>query len=375
MGRLADAASKAVALSAVAGVAYLAVALVRVRAFARQLRTPENAAGDCPPITILKPLRGSEPHLEANLATFFEQDYPSYQIVLSVTSADDPALAAARRIVACYPHVDAEIVVAPAVQGIANPKIANALNAVARAKYGIVAMVDADMRVDRRYLAAIAAAFSDDQVGAVTCLYGGVPDRNAVSALSAMFVNDHFIPSVLVAGAVEPLRYTFGSTMAFRRDVLERAGGLAELGRTIADDHRLGALMAEAGMRVVLAPYVVANVQGSPSLGALWQREVRWSRTTRSVRPLGSTLAVVTYALPLALGAWLLRPRSVARAMLLGAAAVLRMALHDTARSAFAPEARPAPHLIPARDLLALAVWAVGRTGRSARWKGDDVGL
>ena len=61
--------------------------------------------------------------------------------------------------------------------------------------------------------------------------------------------------------------------------------------------------------------------------------------------------------------------------MLLGAAAVLRMALHDTARSAFAPEARPAPHLIPARDLLALAVWAVGRTGRSARWKGDDVGL
>ncbi len=246
MGKSADLASKAVALSAAAGVAYLVVALVRVRAFAQQLRTPEDAAGNCPPITILKPLRGSEPHLEANLATFFEQDYPSYQIVLSVTGADDPALAAARRIVACYPHVDAEIVVAPAVQGVANPKIANALNAIARAKYGIVAMVDADMRVDRRYLSAIAAAFSGEQVGAVTCLYGGVPDRGAVSALSAMFVNDHFIPSVLVAGAVEPLRYTFGSTMAFRRDVLDRAGGLAELGRTIADDHRLGALMAEA---------------------------------------------------------------------------------------------------------------------------------
>ena len=37
--------------------------------------------GFAPPLTLLKPLHGDEPGLEAHLATFFEQDYPEYEIL------------------------------------------------------------------------------------------------------------------------------------------------------------------------------------------------------------------------------------------------------------------------------------------------------
>ena len=262
--------------------------------------------GSSPAVTILKPLRGLEPGLEENLASFCDQDYPAFQIVFSATDADDPALAVARRVVDRFPQIDAEIVIAPGNPQIANPKIANVANAFARAKHPIVVMSDADMHVDSGYLRAITAEFSDPEVGAVTCRpAGGVPEGGLASTIAAMFINDHFAPSVLVAGALESPRYTFGSTMAVRREVLEAIGGMSALGATIADDARLGELVSAAGLRVALAQYVVANLQESCSLADVWEREVRWARTIRFVRPAGSTMAVVTYALPVAFFAWL----------------------------------------------------------------------
>jgi ceramide glucosyltransferase len=231
-------------------------------------------------------------------------------------------------------------------------------------------MADADMRVDRDYLRQIAAPFSDDRVGAVTCLYGGVAVAGTTisNKLAAMFVNDHFAPSVLVAGMLERPAYCFGSTMAVRRQLLEEMGGLAALGTTIADDHRLGTLVRERGLDVAYATAVPGNVFAGESFLSLWRRELRWARTIRSVRPVGSTLSVVTYGLPLAWLAWMMRPRSARRVALLAATAGLRFALHAQARRTFAAGTRGTPELIPLRDGFAFAVWAASRFGRDVRW-------
>ena len=309
--------SIALSAGAVAGTAYLALALRQVMAFSRRRRagivaTPASRAAFVPPITIIKPLYGLEPELAANLASFCNQDYPLFQVIFCATDPDDPAVEVARSVAQSFPTVDARVIVADAAR-LANPKIANVQCAEAAAKYDLLAISDADMRVDRDYLRAIAAPFADAEVGAVTCLYGAVPQETLVGALGAMFVNDHFAPSVLVAGALEPLRYCFGSTMAVRRSVLARIGGLHVLGASLADDHTLGREVAARGLRVALAPYLTRSMLGKETLRELWRRELRWARIIRSVRPIGSTLAVVTYVLPIALAAWLCHPRSFIR--------------------------------------------------------------
>src|ERR1700739_4205443 len=64
--------------------------------------------GFTPPLTLLKPLHGAEPGLDAHLATFFEQDYPEYEILFCARADSDAGLETARRVAARYPHISAK---------------------------------------------------------------------------------------------------------------------------------------------------------------------------------------------------------------------------------------------------------------------------
>src|SRR5438045_3980042 len=68
---------------------YSLLAMVAARRYLA-VRSPAFEAAE--PISILKPLAGLDAGLESNLRTFFEQDYPSFEILFAVRDADDPAL-------------------------------------------------------------------------------------------------------------------------------------------------------------------------------------------------------------------------------------------------------------------------------------------
>ncbi len=217
-----------------------------------------------------------------------------------------------------------------------NPKANTLAGMVPHARGEIIAIADSDMRVDRGWLRAVAAPFADPRVGAVTCLYRGEPaDGNVASALGSMANHEHFAPSGLVAQALGPLRYTFGATMAVRREVFEAVGGLAALGTQLADDARLGELVARHGLRVHLSRYVVANVVAEPSLGALWQHEVRWARvphaaSRRVCRPVSHLSRSASAAVSAAARGGRRRPRAaVATALALRFADAARPAAHS----------------------------------------------
>ena len=71
------------AFCALAGLAQAGIALVLLRRF---LARPSRPVTVTPPVTVLKPLHGDEPLLEAALATLCAQNYPDLQIVFGVSS-------------------------------------------------------------------------------------------------------------------------------------------------------------------------------------------------------------------------------------------------------------------------------------------------
>ena len=87
---------------------FTGMALAAVPRYLRERRQAfhalEREPAFTPPLTLLKPLHGDEPNLEAHLATFFEQDYPAYEILFCARSSDDAGLAAARRVAARFPQ-------------------------------------------------------------------------------------------------------------------------------------------------------------------------------------------------------------------------------------------------------------------------------
>src|SRR5271165_6631549 len=61
--------------------------------------------GFTPPLSLLKPLHGAEPGLEADLETFFQQDYPAYEILFCARTPEDAGLATARRVAVRHPEI------------------------------------------------------------------------------------------------------------------------------------------------------------------------------------------------------------------------------------------------------------------------------
>lgn len=356
-------------LGAAAGAAYTALAIARTRAFRRSsaVRQPASA----PPITVLKPLHGDEPGLYDNLRSFCEQRYPEYQIIFCSADPKDPALDCARRLQREFPQRNIEITAGRA-RKVRNPKIGNLLGAIDLASHPLLIVADSDIRVDPEYLSAVAACFDDPAVGAATCLYGGVPGEDMPSRLGAMYVNDQFAPSVLVAAALEPLTYCFGATMAVRASVLEEIGGLVALADHLGDDFRLGNLVAGAGYRIALSPKVVQTTVHEGGWASLWLHELRWARTIRAQRPAGYAGSIVTYPLAFALLFAALSGSASAGALAIALTAALRVLLHLEARKTFAPQVGATPWLVPVRDALGIGVWCAGLSGHRVAWREQD---
>jgi len=342
---------------------YLAGAIVSAVGFARRRGTP----GSPEPVSVLKPLHGLEPGLHENLRSFVDQEGPAAQIVFGVRSATDAAIRVARAVMAERPGADTALVIDPAGRGT-NLKVANLENMLPSAKHDILVLADADMRVDRHYLATVTAPLSDPAVGLVTCLYKGRSAGGLWSQLGAMQINYGFLPSALTGAALRVGDGCFGATIALKREVLERIGGFAPLRDELADDHRIGAAVRAYGGKVVLAPYLVENVVAEPSFGALWRHELRWARTARTMVPMGFAGSIVTHAVPVAallaifnaFDPWACALLLLTLGLRWGVAAALARILDLPRRRLW---------LLPLRDALSFAVFVGSFCGRSVSWR------
>ncbi|MDR3416759.1 MAG: bacteriohopanetetrol glucosamine biosynthesis glycosyltransferase HpnI [Nevskia sp.] len=341
-----------------AGVALQAVLRVR----------PDRGGAAAAPVSVLKPLHGAEPGLYDNLRSFFEQSHPTFQLVFGVRDPEDPAVAVVRRLQAEFPAVEAQLVADARVHGT-NLKVSNLLNILPQTRHDLLVLADSDIGVPADYLASVTAPLADPGVGIVTCLYRGIPRAGFWSRLGALFIDDWFAPSVRVSHGFGSSRFGFGSTIALRRDALAAIGGFDRLRDTLADDFWLGELTRERGLRTVLSDLEVTTDVIERSLPELWSHELRWLRTIRSIESAGFAFLFVTFTFPLlALGLVLSHNRW--SLVLAGMGALARLVLHFRQR-----RRRREPFvfdeivLVPLRDTLLLAEWAVALTGWQVRWQ------
>jgi ceramide glucosyltransferase len=282
------------------GLFYLIAALIAVARFAARRYAPLATA---PAVTMLKPVCGADPELYENLLSFSRQTYAGpIQVVIGAHRENDPAVPIARRLIRERPDLDIELVIDGTMVGT-NFKICNLANMMAVAKHGVLVMSDSDMRVGPDYLTAVVEPLLRPGVGIATTLYKAKTVGGFASRLAAGFINYGFLPSVLVGRMLRAAPFCSGSTIAIRRETLDRIGGFRELVDKLADDYALGALVRGLGLSVALSRYVVENVVYEPSLLSLFQHELRWQRTVKSITPLGLASSVITNPVALALAA------------------------------------------------------------------------
>jgi ceramide glucosyltransferase len=368
----------AAAIGAICGIAYNLLCVWSAATFVRQQESADEGARPTqPPVSILKPLRGTDPEMYESFRSHCLQDYPEYEIIFGVSDANDSAIRQVERLKTEFPQRAIRLLVCPANLG-ANTKVSNLAQMARAARYEHFVVNDSDIRVGPHYLRNIVAPLYDTGVGLVTCLYRGVPASTLGSRLESVGISTDFGPGVLTARFLEKgIRFGLGSTLAFRRNDLKVIGGFESFADYLADDYELGRRIAGLGLSVELSKEIVETFLPAYKFSEFLCHQLRWARTIRASRFWGFLGLIFTYALPWAVlvilasegAAWawgLFAATCCVR--LLAASFVGRIVLND----------RRLPSLIlliPLRDFVAPFVWFASFAGGQIVWRGDHFQL
>ena len=292
----------------------LMVIAAAVRFGVRKRRDDRAAAAFLPAVSVLKPLHGTEPGMERNLETFFEQEYPEFELLFCARHETDEGLRLARRVGERYPGVDAKYVTCgePLPQ-FHNAKVFSLAKLDAVARHELLITSDADVRVTKDYLRRMVQNLKDPRVGLASCVYlgtaegtaEGTGDKGAAAGFSAQLdavgKSVEMTSGVLVADMLEGTKFALGATMAVRKESFRKVGGFEELGQFYADDFVLGNRLAAQGTGVLLATHVIRLMVQDTPFGLSFRNQLRWMQSTRRSRPWGHLGTGLTFAMPFGL--------------------------------------------------------------------------
>ncbi len=308
--------------AAAAPLIYYLAAVICALGFFRKRHEP--VPDFCPPVSILKPMRGLDRQTYENLASLCRQRYPTYELLICVDNADDAAIPVIQKLIADFPNTSIQLLVGSSESG-SNNKVNKLCRLAGEARYDLLVASDSDIRVDPDYLSCMALPFRDQTVGAVTCLYRGIAGSSVWSELEDVALTSDFLPGVLVARKLG-VKFLLGATMAVRRQALDQIGGFEALADAAADDHELGSRVAACGYRVEFAHTTVETECTSRNFADFFRHQLRWAVVTRESRPWGHFGFLFAQGLPWAILAAALAPSRTIALAYIAAYVLLRLA-------------------------------------------------
>jgi ceramide glucosyltransferase len=287
---------------------YCGMVMAAAARFGARKRRDSQAPPDfLPAVSLLKPLHGTEPGMERNLETFFEQQYPGeWELLFCARHETDEGLRLARAVGQRYPDVNAKYVTC----GEPMPKFHNAkvysfekLDTVAR--FDSYLTSDADVRVEKDYILRMVQNLKDPALGLASCVYIGTAyggdGASFASTLDAVGKSVEMTSGVLVADMIEGTKFALGASMVLPRKSFQRVGGFGELGQFYADDFELGNRLAKQGAQVKMATHVIKLMVQDQPFWLSFRNQLRWMQSTRRSRPLGHLGTGLTFAMPFGL--------------------------------------------------------------------------
>ena len=356
---------------AVAPVIYYLIAIFAAAAFFRVKPgrysevTPESA----PPISILKPIHGLDRETYENYASFCNQDYPEFEILLCVGDERDATVPVIEKIIADFPQRSIRLLIGSEPLGTSD-KVNKLCRMVREARHDTVIVSDSDVRVGPGFLRAVVRPFSDAKVGGVTCLYRGLTDGGFAADLEALGNSADFAPGVLVARLFGGLDFMLGAVMATTKKHLAEIGGFESLADYFCDDYELGNRIAARGYRVELSRFPVDIVYPRETIADAFRHQLRWDLSIRYSRPWGHLGLIFSNALPWAALVGALVTWRVA-AVYLAIALFFRImvAISVGLRGMRDRLVRRDLWMLPVRDAFAFVVWLASFFPQRIHWR------
>ncbi len=323
------------------------------------------------PVTILKPLKGVDEGLSENLKSFFNLDYPEYELIFSVANEFDPATRVIRGLISEHPHVRSRLIVGELNIG-KNPKVNNLIRGYESARYDWVLISDSNVRVGPRYLKNLVSQINTD-TGMITSVVLGTESSGIGGGLEQLHLNTFYAKAMVLASSVGR-DCVVGKSMLFHKSSADRFGGLRALGGFLAEDYMAGEAMKQLGLKVSTAWDTVPQFIGEYSLKEFLQRHIRWGRIRKAQSPIAFFSEVFSFsALPglfLAIGLSTLVAISPLFIFLIHSGVWLLLDLFVMRSIKAKMELRSVLFWL-LRESLIVPLWLFTASGSSVSWRGE----
>jgi ceramide glucosyltransferase len=328
-----------------------------------------------PRVSILKPLAGADDELGENLASFEHLEYPDWEIVLGVASADDDAYPAARRFVERVGHDRARLLITDP-DAATNPKVAQLLSLERAATGEIVVVSDSNVRVTPGYLDPLVAELARPGVATVSSLIAGTGEQTLGAALENLQLGALIAPGIVSSVWLTGRAISVGKSMAMWRDALRKVGGFARVAHLLSEDHMLGRAFAQAGYKVCVSLSAVENRNVACSLKRTLERHTRWAKLRRAISPVGFVFEPLITPIVVTTIACIASPtRGLALAFL---AAVIVQTMSAIVTTRVLRGSAPRWYWVPleiVRSYLLFFCWLRACASRRVSWRGHDFEL
>jgi ceramide glucosyltransferase len=324
------------------------------------------ARPDQPPVSVILPVKLINPGFEAAQTSAFEQDYPSYEVLISAAEAESAALEKMRQIAATHPKTPSRFFRSDGKQAV-SPKLDNIAAPLAAARHDLVLTKDSNIAFDRSTLAAFVQNLASS-VGLVVAVPVAVRARNFAGRIEAYLLNGH--ARLLLAASFIGVGYGVGKTMLFRQSDLGRIGGISVMRDSLAEDTALSRALLRQGLKTMFAHQTVAQEIGPRSFAEIYLRQLRWSIIRRQNERFTFPLEPLASPLMAALAAALAAPLAAFPA---GYAFALTLLLWFCAETGFAfckgwEISLWSPLAFLGREILALVSWLHAFTTHEVVW-------
>jgi ceramide glucosyltransferase len=250
----------------------------RCRARPRTLAVPDPA----PAVSLVRPLCGIEAFSEETLRSTFELDYPDYEIVFCVQRSSDPVVPLVERMIAEHPQSHARLLIGEDPIS-SNPKLNNCVKGWNAARHDWIILADSNVLLPKDYIQTLLKPW-DEKIGLVISMPIGSRPQGFWAEVECAILNT-FEARWMFAGEILGIGFAQGKNMLWRRDFLEKAGGIAALAAELAEDAAGSKIVAAAGLKIGFVDMPFEQPLGARKALDIWSRQVRWARLRRVTFP------------------------------------------------------------------------------------------
>jgi ceramide glucosyltransferase len=355
-----------------AGIHGLSIALATRRCVGRGGRTPPPK--DAESVTIVQPLCGVEAFSRETLRSIFALDYPSYEIIFCLARADDPIAPLVRGAIKANPDRPARLLIGDDRVN-ANPKLNNVVKGWKAARHDWVIIADSNVLMPSDYIQRLLQRWRPNSGIVCSPPIGSRPETFAAE-IECAFLNT-YQARWQYAGESSGYGFAQGKTMLWRRETLEKGGGIEALGAEIAEDAAATKLIRAQGLNAHLVDRPFQQPLGRRRLRDVWSRQIRWARLRRATFPFFFAPEILTTGL-LAFAAAAVAAPDFGLSVPASVAVLAAIWYAAEAALAFAagwPLSWLSPLAWVSRDLLLPVLWAQGWTGGNVVWRGNAMSV